>query len=56
MFKALTKKDQKRVLSMFKKTKNARKIAKEINVPRFSVMRFLEETGLRFYSPGSYNL
>lgn len=56
MVTVLTKKEQKRVLSIFKNTtKDARKIAEELSVPRFSVMRFLENEGLRNYSPGSYN-
>jgi hypothetical protein len=55
MYKPLTKKDQKRVLSMFnKKTKDAKKIAETLHIPRHSIMQFFEETGRRFYSPGTY--
>lgn len=57
MVKSLNKKEQKKVISLFhKETKDARKIAKTLEVPRFAVMRYLEDEGLRYYSSGSYNL
>jgi hypothetical protein len=55
MYTPLTKKDQKRVLSMFnKETKNAKKIAETLHLPRHSIMFFLEEKKLRSYSLGTY--
>jgi hypothetical protein len=52
----LNYKTRKRVVSLFnKKTKNARKIAEELNVPRRSVMDYLQYKELRRYSAGSYN-
>ena len=57
MSKNLTKKDQAKVLRMFKKeTKDGKKIASLLGINRDSVFRFLEESGLRTYSPGTYNI
>ena len=47
---------QKKIVSTFnKETKDARQIAKKLNVSRREVMDYLSETGLRNYSLGSYN-
>ena len=46
----------KKIVSMFnQETKNARKIAKELNIPRRYVMAFLQVKGMRSYSEGSYS-
>ncbi len=51
----LSKKDQKSVLSMFKKeSKSARKISDTLHLSRHQVMLFLESQGLVTYSDGSY--
>ncbi len=48
-------KTKKRIVSTFnKETKDARKIAAKLGVPRRDVMIFLEDNGLRTYSFGSY--
>lgn len=50
------RKIQKSILSTFKKeTKDARKIAEKLNLNRRQVMSFLENSGLRTYSEGSFN-
>lgn len=51
---SLNFKQKKAVLSAFKKTKNARKIAKTLSVPHRHVMAFLESQQLAKYSEGSY--
>jgi hypothetical protein len=52
----LNQKQQNKAMTLFnKKTTDARKIAKEIGISRFDVMRFLEEVGLKKYSEGSYS-
>jgi hypothetical protein len=52
----LNYKTRQRVVSLFnKKTKDARKIAETLDVPRRSVMEYLEYKELRRYSAGSYN-
>lgn len=52
----LNYKTRKRVVSLFnKKTKNARKIAEILSVPRRSVMQYLQYKELRNYSEGSFN-
>lgn len=56
----LTKGQMKKVLSAFNGTKkregvkSAKKIASDVGVPYRQVMLFLEDEGLRWYSPGSY--
>ena len=56
----MTKKQQQKVLSLFNGTSTrpairyARKIAEIVGVPRRQVMSFLEKTGKRDYSPGSF--
>lgn len=51
----LSKKDQKTVLSLFKKgVKSGRKIADDLDLSRHQVMYFLESQGLASYSVGSY--
>jgi len=52
----LTKKEQKQVLSQFKSgIKGARRIADMLGLPRYQVMRFLEDHDFASYSEGSYN-
>jgi len=57
----LSAKQQQKALSMFKgsksikATKNARVIAKELNVSRYQIMAFLEKSKLTTYSVGSYD-
>ena len=51
---ALTKKEQKSVLSAFKTTKSARKIAENLKMSRYQVMAFLDSQSLTHYSEGSY--
>jgi hypothetical protein len=50
----LNQKQKKQVLSRFKQTVNARRIAEELELPRQQVMLFLETQGLRSYSKSSY--
>ena len=51
----LSKKDQKSVLSMYKKeSKSARSISDSLHLSRHQVMLFLESQGLATYSDGSY--
>jgi hypothetical protein len=50
----LSKTEQKQIVSLFKETQDARKIANSLYVPRYQVMAFLEQKGLRSYSEGSY--
>jgi hypothetical protein len=60
MYATVSKKNQQKILSLFKgnKTrksiKNAATIASLIGVPKRHVMMFLEDEGLRMYSSGSY--
>jgi len=51
----LSSKEQKAVLSMFKKTANARAISEDLGLSRLQVMAFLESKKLAKYSDGSYN-
>ena len=50
----LTSKEQKAVLSMLKKTTNARAISEDLGLSRLQVMAFLESKKLSKYSDGSY--
>ena len=50
----LNSKQKKQVLSRFKQTVNARRIAEDLGFSRQQVMLFLEKEGLRNYSKGSY--
>lgn len=50
----INKADQKKVLTMFKSMKDARKIAKAMSLPHRHVMAFLESKDLVRYSEGSY--
>ncbi len=53
---SINKKVQKQIEKIFKnETKDAHKISTALGVPRRAVMAHLESTGLRTYSPGSYN-
>lgn len=50
----LRKMDQRKVTKMWKTTKNARRIAETLGLPRHHVMYFLESQGLCRFSEGSY--
>jgi hypothetical protein len=50
----LRKADQKQVVKMWKTTKNARRIAEALGLPRHQVMYFLENQGVCRFSEGSY--
>lgn len=50
----LKKMEQASIMRMTKKTSNARRIAEELNLPRYQVMAFLESKGIARYSDGSY--
>jgi hypothetical protein len=50
----LKSKEQKAVMKEWKVTKNARKIANTLKLPRYQVMFFLEMERLCSFSEGSY--